>query len=85
MNDVRLVQLAKAYSPIVSTEDGNVIVLREEQPLKTRLSIVVNCEPGAKVTDDKALQPLKVSSARLVTPAGIVIDCRLEQFRKASY
>ena len=62
-----------------------MIVLREEQFSKTRLSIVVNCEPSAKVTDDKALQPLKVSSARLGTPAGIVIDGRLEQPEKAPY
>ena len=84
--DARFEQFSKALSPIIEvTVDGNVIVLREEQPLKTRLLIVVKCEPGAKVTDDKEEQPLKVSSARVVTPAGIVIDGRWSQPEKASF
>ena len=59
--------------------------VRLVKSLKIPLSMLVNCESSANLTDVRPAQPLKTSLPIFVTPDGMVMEVRPEQPLNAPY
>jgi hypothetical protein len=73
----------RAESPIVSTDAGIQIDVRDEQPMNADPSIRFNFESGSNEIVERPVQDSKQFSERIFTKAGIQIDCSCEHLENA--
>ena len=80
---MRLLQSAKAKSPIVVTLSGMVVEVRLEQAMKAQPPMLVMA--SGMVIEARLLHPENVQPSMLVTASGMVIEVRLLQLWKAEF